>query len=88
MKLNIKKKNKKQRTKSPFIFSNQDWTRVKSKQSSYFLLFFNSKWLKKKLVSEKNHVEEESIFMVTDEIDILMETPLAWELGNHPGFCN
>lgn len=45
IKLNIKKTQKNtQRTKSPFIFFNQDWTRVQRKQSSYFLLFFNSKW--------------------------------------------
>lgn len=51
IKLNIKKNP--QRTKSPFIFSNQDWTRVQNKQSSYFLLFFNSKWFLKNLISEK-----------------------------------
>lgn len=44
--------------------------------------------LKKTWYQKKKHVEEESIFMVPDEIDILMETSLDWELGNHPAFCN
>lgn len=37
--------------------------------------------------TETQHVEE-SIFMVTDEIDILTETAFDQKLGNYPGFCN
>lgn len=87
-----------QRTKSTFICSNQDWTRIQSKPSSCFSLFFNSKrkktthtdFIKNKTdkQTETQHVEEESIFMVTDEIDILTETAFDQELGNYHGFCN
>ena len=52
--------------------------------------FFNSNKIKKPLTSfkKKSHVAEESIFMVTDETDVLMETACDQELGNHSGFCN